>query len=447
MKTRTLNKEIMRLTLPAIVSNITMPLLGLSDTTVAGHLGSPVFIGAIAIGSMMQNVVFWLFGFLRMGTTGLTAQHFGAGDEKGCREVFSRSIFLGAFIGLQILVGRGPLKALLLRLLGPEGDVAAYATSYFDICIWGAPAMLVTMAIQGWLLGMQTTVLPMIVTITVNLLNITLSLLFVFAADMGFVGVAYGTLCATLLGVVLALIMAKYRVRGKQLWAGWRSISETSSLGRFFRVNTDIFFRSACIISVSMTVTAIGARLGALTLAANAVIVQFYIFFSYCMDGFSFTGEALCGRFAGSGERPLLLRSVRLLLLWSAAMAAAFTLAYAFGYRGIVSLITSETAVVEEIGRYRIWIILLPALSVLAFIYDGFFIGLTATRRMLAVTAIASAVFMAVSFLHFDNGGIYIGLPTNDEMWLAFELYLFFRGILLAIQSKKVFSLKPQITN
>lgn len=441
MKSSKLNKEILRLTIPAIVSNITMPLLGLSDTTVAGHLGSEIFIGAIAVGSMMQNVVFWLFGFLRMGTTGMTAQAFGSGDRDGISDVFSRSLMLGLGIGVAILLLRLPLKLALLALLGPDGEVAGYAAQYFEICIWGAPAMLVTMAVQGWLLGMQTTLLPMIVTITVNLLNIALSLLFVFVGDMGFPGVAYGTLAATWAGVFLALGMARYRGRGMKLWCGLNRLSDASGLGRFFKVNTDIFLRSACIIAVSLTVTAIGARLGSLTLAANAVIVQFYIFFSYCMDGFSFTGEALCGRFAGSGDRRALHMSVRLLLMWSAVMAAGFTIAYVVGYHDIISLITNEQQVIDEISRYRIWIFLIPALSVLAFIYDGFFIGLTATRRMFVVTAISALIFMAISFVGISDSGISLSLPDNNRMWLAFVCYLFARGALLAVQSKSVFNI------
>lgn len=436
-----LNREILRLTLPAIVSNITMPLLGLCDTTVSGHLGSEVYIGAIAVGTMMQNVVFWLFGFLRMGTTGMTAQHFGAGNEEECRVTLSRSVLLGVSIGLIILLIQSSLRRFLLMLMGPEGDVRLYAGQYFDICIWGAPAMLATMSVQGWLLGMQTTLLPMIVTVTVNVLNIVMSLVYVFVLDMGFPGVAYGTLTATCCGVFLVAGTAVYRMRGKRVLARWHDVMKADGMVRFFKVNGDIFLRSFCILAVSMTVTAIGARLGALTLAANAVMIQFHVFFSYCMDGFAFTGEALCGRFAGSGREDMLRKSVRLLLMWSAVMVAFFTAAYAFGYREIISFITNDAEVIAVIEQYHIWILLLPALSVMAFIYDGFFIGLTATRRMLVVTLAASLVFLAVCFVHFDSGALRIGLPDNNTMWLGFELYLLTRGALLALQSKRVFSL------
>lgn len=446
MKLSSLNRDILRLTVPAIVSNITMPLLGLSDTTVAGHLGSEIFIGAIAVGTMMQNVVFWLFGFLRMGTTGMTAQSFGANDREGISTTFSRSVMLGVIIGVTILLLQVPLKRGLLLLLGPDAAVAGYASQYFDICIWGAPAMLATMAMQGWLLGMQTTLLPMIVTISVNLLNIALSLLFVFVIGTGFPGVAYGTLTATWFGVFLAFGVSKYHAKGIPLRCSWRQLVDAAGLSRFFKINTDIFFRSACIIAVSLTVTAIGARLGAVTLAANAVIVQFFIFYSYCMDGFSFTGEALCGRFAGLGDRDGLLRAVKLLLGWAAVMAALFTLTYILFYHNIIRLITNEINVIAEITNYRLWIYLIPPLSALAFIYDGFFIGLTATRRMLIVTAISAASFMLLSFVNISSDGVWVAIPDNNRMWFAFIFYLFARGVLLAVQSKSVFSLKTELS-
>lgn len=433
-----LNREILRLTLPAIVSNITMPLLGLCDTTVSGHLGSETYIGAIAVGTMMQNVVFWLFGFLRMGTTGLTAQAFGSNDKTDIRRIFTRSVALATFIGVVIILFHSQLRSLLLLLIGPEGEVRLYATDYFNVCIMGAPAMLVTMSIQGWLLGMQTTLLPMIVTISVNVMNMILSLLFSFTLGMGFIGVAYGTLTATWCGLILAILVAKRKSAGKRLLCGWRETFLSGGFARFFKVNGDIFMRSFCIIGVSMTVTAIGARLGSLTLAANAIIIQFYIFFSYCMDGFAFTGEALCGRFAGSGQRKLLSRSVRLLLRWSAVMAVAFTLTYMGGYREIIDFITDEASVRQVIGEYRIWIFLTPALSVMAFIFDGFFIGLTATRRMLVVTAIAATAFLSICFFHIVNGRLTIMLPDNNVMWGAFMTYLFLRGSLLAVQTPTV---------
>ena len=258
-----LNKEILRLSIPAIISNITVPILGLSDTTISGHLGSELYIGAIAVGTMMFNVVFWLFGFLRMGTTGLTAQAYGAQDNDECRKLLVRACASGLIIGVIILLLHIPIRWLLLLLISPEGQVADYAADYFNICIWGAPALLFNMAVMGWFLGVQNTVVPMIISVSVNIVNIILSLCFVFLFDMGFEGVAYGTMISNWVGVVIALlyVMKFYEWRFPRICR--TDFLQLSDMGRFFKVNTDIMFRSACIMTVSLTVTSIGAQLGA----------------------------------------------------------------------------------------------------------------------------------------------------------------------------------------
>ncbi len=430
-----LNREILRLTIPAIVSNITVPLLGLSDTAIAGHLHSDSFIAAIAVGSMMLNVTFWLFGFLRMGTTGLTAQAFGAGDVKRLSETLSRALVLGGFIGLLLLICSVPLRETLLAVISPEGDARQLASEYYSICILSAPAILATTAIQGWLFGMQTTLLPMVISVSVNLINIATSVSLVFIFRMGFIGVAFGTLAANWLGLGIALVMARRKSPGK-MWCGWKGVFADGGLRRFFSVNTDIFFRSACIMAVSLSTTAIGARLGELTLAVNAVMMQFFHFFSFFMDGFAFTAEALTGRFAGARDFAMLIRSRRALLLWSAGMAAFFFIIYSLFSSEMASLLTDSQRVITGVEQYRIWLMLIPPLTVAAFIYDGFYIGLTATRRMLTATLTAAIVFFSVCFLSLDG----ITFPDNDQLWAAFLAYLLTRGGLLALQSRRVFS-------
>ena len=279
-----INREIIRLSVPAILSNITVPLLGLCDTAIAGHLGADSFIGAIAVGSMMINVTFWLFGFLRMGTTGLTAQAFGADDAVALRTVFSRAVTLGAAIGTLLLLLMYPLREMLLTLISPDEPIRSLASRYYTIVLMSAPALLATNAVQGWLFGMQTTLIPMTVAIATNVINIAISLTMVLIFHTGFIGVAIGTLSANWLGLLLALILARRKAGGK-LWIPFRDVfTDREGLGRFFRVNSDIFFRSAAIMAVSLGVTAIGSRLGALTLAANAVMMQVFNFFSFFMD-------------------------------------------------------------------------------------------------------------------------------------------------------------------
>ena len=423
-----INREILRLSIPAVVSNITVPLLGLCDTAISGHLGAVSFLGAIAVGAMMVNPVFWLFGFLRMGTSGLTAQAFGAKNTEEQRRLFSQSLVLAFGIGLILWLLRQPLGSVMEMLMDADAEVSTMATDYFRTLMYAAPALLGTTAISGWMLGMQNTVRPMAVAIGVNAVNIPMSLMLVFWADMGFHGIALGTVIADWAGFIAAILLSRPLLKGKSLWSGWKSIVKRGTLGKFFRVNTDILLRSACIMAVSVAMTAFSARLGALTLAANAVMLQYFHLFSYFMDGLAFTGEALCGRFAGAADSNMLRSSVRHLLLWGLVLTVFFTLLYGIGAEPVASLLTSQTEVVERVGEFWYWVAAIPLVSVWAFIFDGIYIGLTATRRMLLATFAAAMVFFTVTLLNPLGGAI---SPT-DTLWTAFLGYLLTRGVVLA---------------
>lgn len=419
-----LNRQILKLAAPAIINNITVPLLGLCDTAIAGHLGSASYLGAIAVGSLMLNVFFWLSGFLRMGTTGLTARSIGRRNAEECREVIRKSLIIAGVISILVILFREYLLALFIRLVSPDENVTELASQYFRIGVWGVPAQLAVMAVSGWFIGLQTTVVPMTIAIGTNIINIITSIALAFGFKKGFSGIAYGTLCANWIGAIAALIWARRRyvsLRGDRSRGNgtirWREL---------FAVNSALFVRSACIMAVTLTVTSVGARLGELTLAANAVIMQFFMFFSYFMDGFAFSGEALAGKYSGAGDRKMVSTVLKRLCIWGAGMALSFLLIYASGSREIVSFLTDSSAVIEEAMRYRIWIMLLPPVTVAAFIYDGIFVGLTRTRAMMSVTLAGAALFFILLFclnLKIDN----------NLLWAAFESYLFIRGISLAI--------------
>lgn len=423
---RSIDREILRLSVPAVVSNLAVPLLGLSDTFVSGHLGSSQYIAGIAMGSLMMSMAFWLFGFLRMGTTGLTAQAYGAGDSLRARVVLSRAFLAAMAIGLLIIGVQTPLADMLVGVIGAEREVAEVARGYFRICVWGAPALLATMSLTGWLLGMQTTLWPMIVTITMNSANIALSLLLVFGYGLGYKGVAYGTLCANWLGLLLAIAAARIYFKHNP-FADPFSTDKALSFRRFLTVNTDIFLRSACMMTVTAGVMAAGARIGSDTLAANAVLMQFFTLFSYFMDGFAFTGEALCGRFEGAGRRRMLSRCVVRLFLWAGGVAVAFTLLYLLFGDVIAGVITDVESVRTLCSDFMIWVALVPLVATCAFIFDGVFIGMTATRCMLASTAFAAVAFFAILALPFPSGAFY----ANARLWTAFLTYLAVRGIIL----------------
>ncbi len=423
----------MRLSVPAIVSNITVPLLGLCDTAISGHLGSDLYLAAIAVGSVMLNVVFWLFGFLRMGTTGLTATAFGAGDDSGVRKVFTRAMLLAGGAGVALILARELVMYALMKLIGAEPDVAGYVGRYFMIRIWGSPALLGVLAVSGWFVGMQSTAYPMVIAISVNIVNIAASFALVFWFGLGFEGVAWGTLVSNWVGLAIAMGCALRFSKGKRLWCGVREAVSGGGMGRFFSVNSNLFFRSACIICVTLGVTAAGARLGAATLAINVVVMQFFQFFSFFMDGFAFSGEALVGRWWGAGDSVMVGKYVRALLWWTVGVALLFTVCYGLGSDGITSLLTDSESVRQGVKGMRVWIWSLPVVSAWAFIYDGFYVGVTDTRKMMMSTIVATIVFYIVAFVKLAEGRVVIEVDSNAAVWTAFLSYLFIRGAFLAI--------------
>ncbi|MDE6793764.1 MAG: MATE family efflux transporter [Muribaculaceae bacterium] len=428
-----LNREILRLSVPAIVSNITVPLLGLCDTAISGHLGSEVYLAAIGVGSMMLNVIVGLLVFLRMGTTGLTATAFGAGNDDMVSKVFTRAFLLGIGLGVVLVVLRVPIMDLMLAIISPDEEVRRYAESYFTVRVWGMPAMFAVMSVSGWFVGMQSTVAPMAVAIIMNVLNIALSYALVFHTEVGFSGVAWGTAVSNWVGLVVALVWAMRFRKGKRLFGNLRYVLKGGGMGKFFSVNSNLFLRSACIMCVSMGVTSAGARMGALTLAVNVVMMQFFTFFSYFMDGFAFSGEALTGRWYGAGDKDMLRKSVRALLRWTLGVALLFTFLYTVGEGPVTSLLTDNEGVREGVYAMRLWLLLLPIVSAWAFIYDGFFVGVTDTNKMMIATLVASIVFFIVAFLRLEGGRVVMAVLGNNALWGAFLSYLFLRGGILAV--------------
>ena len=326
-----MNRRILAIALPSIVTNITVPLLGLIDITIAGHLGRTEYIGAIAVGAMMFNLIYWNFGFLRMGTAGMTAQAYGRGDHPGAASVLLRAASLAAAIAAAILLLQVPLQWLLLSVVAPSPNVEGLARQYFYICVWGAPAMLIDMAIKGWFIGMQDSRTPMLMAIGINVANIAASLLAVYAFDMGFAGITVGTVIAEYAGMAFGIAVIVRRHGRLLRRMGLRTAVVAAELRRFFGINADIFLRSACLMAVNLFFVSVGARSGDITLAVNALIMQLFTLFSYFMDGFAFSGEALAGRYAGARDRQSLYSCIRHIFAWGAGVAAAFMLAYMAG--------------------------------------------------------------------------------------------------------------------
>ena len=421
------DREILHIALPSIVSNITVPLLGLVDVAITGHLGSAAYIGAIALGGMLFNVVYWIFGFLRMGTSGLTAQALGAGKREETIEWLLRSQTIGMGIAVALLLLQVPIRELALLVMQPTEEVRAFTVTYFNICIWGAPATLGLFGLNGWFIGMQNSRVPMAIAITQNVVNILASLCFVFGLGMKVEGVALGTLiaqwCGFLMGLFLCLRyvdISLFRMFKGRAVSG-KSLFDRQSMLRFFEVNRDIFFRTICIVSVMLFFTSAGSWQGEVILAVNTLLMQLYLLVSYVMDGFANAGEALSGKYYGAGDRSSLRLTVRRLFVWATLMATGFTVVYVLGGKPFLGLLTDEPSVVEASADYVWWAYLIPFVSMGAFMWDGIFIGLTASRQMLQSMFAAAVTFFVLYYLLHPSLG-------NHGLWAAFLAFLLVRG-------------------
>ena len=417
------DRQILQIALPSIVSNITVPLLGMIDVAIVGHMGSPVYIGAVAVGSMIFNLVYWLFGFLRMGSSGMTSQALGRRDFREVTRILVRSMVIALGIALLLIVLQIPMKWLMFWLISPTPDVVPFATTYYYMVIWGAPAMMGLYGLLGWYIGMQNTRIPMFISIMQNVVNILASLTLVYGFDMKIEGVALGTVIAQYAGFIVALGLLSYYYGRLRKYLVWQGTFVREAMGRFFHVNRDIFLRTLCLVAVNLYFTSAGARSGAVILSVNTVMMQLYLFFSYFMDGFAYAGEALGGRTYGAHNRAAFRETLRHLAFWAVGVTLLYTLVYLLGGRWIVSLLTDEPQVILTADDYLFWAWLVPAAGAAAFIWDGIFIGITATRGMLVSSFVSSLVFFAVYMLTVSALG-------NHGLWLAMIVYLASRGVL-----------------
>ena len=431
------DRQILQIALPSIVSNITVPLLGLVDVAIVGHMGSAVYIGAVAVGSMIFNLVYWLFGFLRMGTSGMTSQALGRRDLTEVVSLLTRSLSMALGIALLFVVLQRPMKWAAFALIGPTADVAPFASSYFDIVIWGAPASLGLFCLMGWFIGMQNTRFPMFISIMQNVVNILASLTLVYGLGMKIEGVALGTVIAQYIGFIVALgllvryygrlFRGKWKVeRGKKILQRLNHFSFHFPHSTFHKINRDIFLRTLCLVAVNLFFTSAGARQGAVILSVNTVMMQLYLFFSYFMDGFAYAGEALGGKAYGAKNATAFHETLHRLWMWTLLVTTAYTLLYICCGGWIISVLTDEPQVVEASQAYLWWVWLIPAAGCVAFIWDGIFIGVTATRGMLVSSCLSALLFFGVYEITRDAIG-------NHGLWLAMILYLLMRGVLQTI--------------
>ncbi len=432
-----MNKRILNLAVPNIISNISVPLLGIVDMALMGHMGSDDYIGAIALGSLIFNFIYWGLGFLRMGTSGFTAQAWGRRDLPETIQVVARAGVIALAVSIALLALQRPIEWLSFLLLKGETEVETLAMEYFRIRIWAAPAVLGQFALLGFFLGMQNARLPMVVLVTTNLINVGCSMLFVLGTGMGSDGVALGTVIAQYSGLLLALFF--FRKYFRRLFGYWslQATMHKEALRHFLRVNQDIFIRTMSLVAVFTIFTARSASSDTASggedtiLAVNSLLMQFFMFFSFLIDGFAHAAEALTGRFIGAGNERSLRRTIRLLFLWGGGIGLLFTLIYLISGEFIFGLLTNNREVIANARPYFFWVILIPVVSFPAFLWDGIFIGATAGKQM------RNAMLISALLIFFPAYYLAGRFMDNHGLWLAFILFMVARGITMQLLSRR----------
>ena len=414
-------RRVWRLAWPMVVSNLSIPLLGAVDTAVIGHLPEPHFLGAVAVGALIFNTLYFGCNFLRMGTTGLTAQAYGARDLDGARATAARALLIALVLAGVLLALQGPIGRLAFYLVEPSAAVAAEGTRYFFIRIWGAPAALANIALVGWFIGMQNTRAALALLLTVNGINIVLDLVLVLGFDLAVAGVAWATVAADYAGLALGLAVgARLARRHGGRWRA-RLVLDAAAMRRFLGINRDIFLRTLFVITAFALFTTLSAREGDVVLAANAVLLNFVVFFNFAFDGFAFAAEALTGRALGAGRRDDLARAIRACLVWCLLLALLTVAVYGLAGAPIVRVLTDIEAVRSVAFDVLPWLIALPLVAVWGIFFDGVFTGTTRTADMRNTMMLAFAVFVPCAWFLREPIG-------NHGLWLAMTLLYAVRG-------------------
>ena len=419
-----MNREIFRIAVPNIISNITVPLMGIFSTAIAGHCGdSAATIGALAIGVSIFNFIYWNCSFIRMGTSGLTAQAFGAKDFTTTTAMLVRAVALSAVLGLAVLVLQYPLGELSLWMMNGSQMVS----DYFYARIWAVPAGIMLFGLNGWFTGMQNAVIPMVTSIFINVLHVLLSLWFVFGFDMGITGIAYASVVAQWSGMTLSIVLLLLFFRKTLQRVDIRQVLQLDAMREFFKVNGDIIIRTFCIVIVYTFFTAASARMESeIVLAVNTMLLQLFTLFSYMNDGFAYAAEALTGRFVGARDRASLQLCIRRCVVWALGTAAICIAIYVVWWEDILSMFVGDKSQLVDMltvaKQYIGWVIAIPLAAALPFLMDGIMVGATLTRVLRNSMLLSTVAYFAIYYsLH--------PLIGNNALWLAFTAYMALRGI------------------
>lgn len=409
--------------LPAVAATLTTPLLGLMDVAFTGHMGGPAYLAAIAIGGNIFNLLYWLFSFLRSGTGGITAQARGAKNPGEINEALFRSLLVSVGTGLLIIILQSPIESVFGWFMEADEVTWTLACKYFRILVWGAPAVLMSYTFTGWMVGMGSSKSALWMSLTINVVNLIASCIFVLGVHWRVEGVALGTLIAQWSGVAVGLPIALHLMpEGHRPTFAHLLLRER--MKRFFSVNLDIFLRTVFLIAVTLWFTREGASQGPVILAANALLMQFFIFFSYFTDGLAYAAEAIVGRAVGAKDEYLRRDAVKRIMVWGTGVAFGFTIIYGFGGWGFINLLTADYGVQSAAADFMPWVIAIPFVGFAAFIWDGIFIGYLATRSLLYSMALSAVAYFLTLWLLKPYWG-------NHALWLAFIVYLATRSLIL----------------
>lgn len=454
---RPVNREILRIALPSILANITVPLVGMVDTAVVGHLqgtsgamtGAAALIGGIAIGSMLFDLLYWNFGFLRVSTGGLTAQAFGRWHRDGavppsgeCADTLVRSLTIALLSAVLLIALQIPVVDLAFRIVDCSPQVRELASQYFFIRIWAAPATLSLMTFKGWFIGMQDSVSAMVTDLVVNTVNIVGSIFLTFGIGgwdgLGYVGVAWGTVLAQYCGLLCAIILLAAKYRTAILPAlRLRGVLKGGETRRFFSMNRDVFIRSLCFIAIYIGYTVISARYGDMLLASCSIMMKLLMIFSYFIDGFAYAGEAMMGKYIGAGDKPKARESLRWNFIWCGALAVAFMFIYGLCGVPMLRMMTSDVAVVQAARHYIPWLLLMPFAGCAAFAWDGIYIGATASSWMRNAMLLAVAAFFGVWTCGNLIAGEAAGEVKVHVLMAAYFAHLLARSLFLTFSCRK----------
>lgn len=417
-----MNKAILRLAIPNILSNISVPLLSSFDTALMGRL-SAEHLGAVGLGAMIFNFVYWNFGFLRMGSTGMTAQAYGQGNSQKITTILTQALTVACGLALLLLLLQRPFLLAANSLLQVGETQRPLVASYFYIRIWAAPAALGMYALFGWFFGMQNATFPLILTIVINVINMVVSYILVYHMDWGIAGVAWGTVVAQYAGLLLGLVLLAWRYNNYLQYWSWSVVKHWRQLEHFVRINSDIFLRTLCLTLAFALFYRQSSELGATVLAVNVILLQYVNWMSYGVDGFAFAAESLVGKYYGAQQASALQLAIKRCFQWGLGLALIYAAVYYLGGTQLLGVFTNQQAIKTAAIPYLWWMILFPLLGTPCYIWDGIYIGLTAAPAMRNTMILAFVAYLICLFSLGNSFG-------NHGLWAALLFFMVARGIM-----------------